>query len=85
MELSLELRGQVPLYLAGRALDATLMTDLAVRAGSAGAQEWMDALFAAPLGSLTPREMASTLAQRRSRMLSQLPQLAAVVERTQAA
>ena len=85
MELSFELRGQVPLYLAGRALDALLMTDLAARAGSAGAQEWMGALFAARLGSVSPRELAGTLADRRARMLAHLPLLAAAVARTQAA
>ena len=85
MELSLELRGQVPLYLAGRALDATLMTDLAGRAGSVGAQEWMGALFAGRLGPAAPREVSTTLAERRARMLAQLPQLAAAVARTQAA
>lgn len=86
MELSLELRGQVPLYLAGRALDATLMSDLAARAGNAGAQDWMDALFAAPLGAVAPRELGRTLAERRARMLAQLPALAAAAAaRTQAA
>ncbi len=86
MELSLELRGQVPLYLAGRALDATLMLDLAARAGSAGAQDWMGALFTTRLGTGAPREVnTTTLAVRRARMLAQLPKLAAAVAQSQAA
>lgn len=77
-ELSIELRGQVPLYLAARAVDASLLVDLAARAGRAGAQEWMGALFAAPLANKSPREAAAplTLAGRRARLLSELPSLA---------
>ena len=85
MELSLELRGQVPLYLAGRALDATLMTELAGRAGRSGAQDWMNALFAVPLGASTPREALKTLAERRARMFAELSNLASSVPSTQAA
>jgi myo-inositol-1-phosphate synthase len=76
-ELSVELRGQVALYLAGRALDAALLTDLAARAGRKGGQDWMEALFAASLGSSTPRQAARpTLAHRRERLFSELPALA---------
>src|SRR5207248_655205 len=49
-ELSFELRGQIALHLAARALDAALLTDLAMRARRSGAQDWMDALFAAASG-----------------------------------
>jgi myo-inositol-1-phosphate synthase len=76
-ELSVDLRGQVALYLAGRALDAALLTDLAARAGRKGGQDWMEALFAASLGSSTPRQAARpTLAHRRERLFSELPALA---------
>jgi len=76
-ELSFELRGQVALHLAGRALDAALMTDLAGRAGRAGAQPWMDALFRAPLRSAAPREAGpDSLLGRRARLLAELPALA---------
>ncbi len=79
LELGLELRGPVSLYLAGRALDAALLTDLAARAGRSGAQEFLDALFATPVGS-TPRGAAPrTLAERRARMTAELPLLAAAV------
>lgn len=77
LELSIELRGQVALHLAARAFDAALLTDLAIRAGRSGAQDWMDALFATPLGSGTPREAAAaTLAERRARLHAELPALA---------
>jgi hypothetical protein len=76
-ELSLELRGQVALYLAARALDAALLVDLAIRAGRAGAQDWMDALFTAPLASSAPREAApKSLIERRARLFAELPALA---------
>ena len=81
-ELSFELRGEIALHLAARALDAALLTDLATRAGRKGAQIWMDALFAAPLGSATPRQAAAqSLLERRARLLAELPVLARGVER----
>ena len=77
MELSVELRGQTSLYLAGRALDAALLTDLAGLAGRKGPQDWMDGLFASPLGAAAPREAApKTLQERRARMIAELPALA---------
>ncbi|HET7784377.1 MAG TPA: inositol-3-phosphate synthase [Myxococcales bacterium] len=77
-EVSIELRGQVALYLAARALDASLLIDLAVRAGRAGVQEWMGALFAASLANRSPREASAplTVAGRRARLLAELPALA---------
>ena len=76
-ELSIELRGQVALYLAARALDAALLSDLAMRARRSGAQQWMDALFSTPLGAGAPREAAPvTVGERRARMLAELPALA---------
>jgi hypothetical protein len=76
-ELSLELRGQVALYLAARGLDAALLVELAARAGRSGGQDWMDALFAAPLGAGSPREAKPlSLLERRARMLAELPALA---------
>lgn len=77
-EVSLELRGQVALHMAARAVDASLLVDLAARAGRAGAQEWMGALFAASLSNRSPRQAASppTLAERRARLLAELPSLA---------
>ena len=76
-ELSIALRGRVALHLAARALDASLLVELAARAGRSGAQEWMDALFTAPLGSATPHDAAaSTLAERRARLRAELPALA---------
>ena len=81
-ELSFELRGQVALHLAARALDAALMVDLARRAGRSGAQAWMDALFTMPLGSGVLREaQADTLADRRARLLAELPELSRAVGR----
>jgi hypothetical protein len=75
-ELSLELRGQVALYLAARALDAALLLDLAAQAGRNGAQEWMDALFASRLAAPTPREAVSlSLVERRRRLLAELQAL----------
>lgn len=77
-ELSIELRGQIALHLAARALDAALLVDLAVRAGRVGAQEWMDALFCASMLPVTLREARhATLAQRRARLDAELPVLAA--------
>ena len=76
-ELSLELRGQIALHLAGRALDAALLVDLASRAGRTGPQHWMDALFAARLGAKAPREAVSPpLLERRERLVAELPALA---------
>ena len=76
-ELSLELRGQVALHLAARALDAALLVDLAARARRTGAQEWMGALFAAPLGTASPHEAPPlSLSERRERLLAELPALA---------
>jgi len=76
-ELSLELRGQIALHLAARALDTALMVDLALRAGRSGAQGWMDALFAKPLRSATPKQAtAETLLEQRARLLAELPALA---------
>ena len=76
-ELSVELRGQVALYLAARALDAALFLDLAARAGRTGAQEWMGALFAERLAAAAPREAVSlSFAERRRRLLAELPALA---------
>lgn len=76
-ELSLELRGQVALYLAARALDAALLVDLAARAGRTGPQDWMDALFTARLGSKAPREANSPpIRDRRERLIAELPALA---------
>ena len=76
-ELSFELRGPVALYLAARALDASLLVELAARAQRSGVQEWMDALFLSPLGSASPREArTSSLAGRRARLLAELPALA---------
>lgn len=86
MELSVELRGQTALYLAGRALDAALLTDLAGAAGRRGPQDWLGAFFAAPLGATAPREAAArTLQERRARMIAELPQLAAAVSKRRAA
>jgi myo-inositol-1-phosphate synthase len=76
-ELSLELRGQIALHLAARALDAALLVDLAARAGRAGAQEWMDALFADRLGAKAPHQALSlSLLERRARLVAELPALA---------
>ena len=84
-ELSLELRGQVALYLAARALDAILLTELAMRAERTGAQQWMDALFVSPLGAAQPHEaVASSLADRRARLEAELPALAAAAARVAA-
>ena len=76
-ELSVELRGQVALHLAARALDAALLVELAARAGRAGAQTWMDALFTLAMGSATPQAATvSALMQRRARLVAELPVLA---------
>jgi hypothetical protein len=85
-ELSIELRGQVALYFAARALDASLFLELASRAGRAGAQPWLDALFAAPLGVNGPRAAsAPTLLERRAEMMAELPSLAAELSESAAA
>ena len=76
-ELSVELRGQVALHLGARALDAALLLELSMRAGRKRAQEWMDALFAAPLGATAPHPApASSLLERRARLLAELPERA---------
>jgi myo-inositol-1-phosphate synthase len=81
-ELSIEMRGRVALYLAARALDASLLVDLAARAGRSGSQEWMNALFTAPLGSGTPHDAAAaTLSGRRARLRAELPVLAKIAGR----
>ncbi|HEY2028795.1 MAG TPA: inositol-3-phosphate synthase [Myxococcales bacterium] len=81
-EVSIELRGQVALYLAGRSLDAALFVELAGRAGRSGAQLWMDPLFATPLGSTIPRAAAQgTLLERRAAMMAELSVLASVASR----
>jgi Myo-inositol-1-phosphate synthase len=85
-ELSVELRGQIALHLAARALDAALLAELAVRAGRSGAQDWMDALFAAPIATVSPREArATSLAERRARLRAELPILAAAAAGIEAA
>jgi len=84
-ELSLELRGQVGLYQAARALDAALLVELSARAGRIGAQDWMDALFAAPLGESALHEAAPlSLTERRARMVAELPALASAAGRVAA-
>jgi hypothetical protein len=81
-ELSLELRGQIALHLAARALDAALLVDLAARARRKGAQEWLGALFAAPMGTASPHPAPPmSLAVRRERLLAELPALARSVGR----
>ena len=81
-ELSVELRGQVALYLAARALDAALLVELAARAGRAGAQQWMDALFTIPLGAAAPHEAAArSIAERRARLETELSALAEAARR----
>jgi Myo-inositol-1-phosphate synthase len=80
LELSFELRGPLALQLAARALDAALLTELAHRAGAAGVQAWMGALFATPLAApqaAGKREQATTYAERRDQLLAALPPLAA--------
>ncbi len=75
-ELSLELRGQVALHLAARALDAALLLEFAARAGRAGAQGWMDALFTVAMGSATPQPATVlSLMERRARLVAELPAL----------
>ena len=77
-ELSIELRGEIALHLAARALDAALLLDLAARAGRSGAQDWMNAFFAEPIAQVAPREAKrKTLAERRALMNAEIPALAA--------
>ena len=84
-ELSLELRGQVALYLAARAVDAALLIELASRAGRTGAQQWMDGLFAAPLGAPLPHEATlRSIAERRAALVEELPALAEAARRAAA-
>jgi myo-inositol-1-phosphate synthase len=86
LELSLELRGQVPLHLGARALDAALLVELAQRAGRRGAQDWMGALFAGQLGASSPREaQPATLTERRARLAAELPVLAAAAAQAEQA
>lgn len=89
LELSFELRGPLSLHLAARACDAVLLSDLALRAGAAGAQAWMGALFASPVGPPLPagrREAAVGAGQLRENLLAALPGLAkAAVARSTAA
>lgn len=76
LELSVELRGPVALYLAARALDAALLLDFATRAGRRGAQEYLDALFVQRLSGAAPRAAhGQTIAARRKRLLAELPSL----------
>src|SRR5438445_9504732 len=85
-ELSIELRGQIALHLAARALDAALLLELAARAGRSGAPDWMDALFVEPISSVAPREAPpGTLAERRERLARELPALAAAAAAVEAA
>ncbi|MCA1829134.1 MAG: inositol-3-phosphate synthase [Myxococcales bacterium] len=84
-ELSLELRGQVALYLAARALDAALLLELAARARRTGAQEWMEALFTVPLGTPTLHEAAPrSIAERRALLTAELSSLAEAARRAAA-
>jgi hypothetical protein len=81
-EIAVELRGQVALHLAARALDAALLLELAARAGRSGAQGWMDALFTMAMGSATPQPATVlTLMERRVRLVAELPVLARSVGR----
>src|ERR1700682_1050852 len=81
-ELSVELRGHIALHLGARALDAALLVDLAARAGRAGAQQWMDALFSSPFGSTTPHEAKQvSLLERQARMVAEVPALGRSVGR----
>jgi len=85
-ELSIELRGQIALHLAARGVDAALLVDLAARAGRIGAQDWMDALFTAPILPDAPREaQPASLAERRARLHAELPLLAAAASEGNAA
>jgi myo-inositol-1-phosphate synthase len=78
LELSIEVRGQIALHQAARALDAALLIELAQRAGRCGAQEWMAGLFASQPGSSAPREaQPRTLSERRALLVAELPALAA--------
>jgi len=77
-ELSIELRGQIALHLAARALDAALLLDLAARAGRTGAQAFLDALFAEPIAQVAPREaVPKTVAERRALLDAEITALAA--------
>jgi myo-inositol-1-phosphate synthase len=81
-EISVELRGQVALQLAARALDAALLVELAARAGRSGAQDWMDALFTMALESATPQPATElSLMERRARLMAELKVLARSVGR----
>ena len=80
LELSFELRGPLALHLAGRAFDAALLADLALRAGATGAQTFLNSLFAAPLGtndSAVKLHAQPMTASRRADLLAALPGLAA--------
>jgi len=72
LELSIELRGQISLYLAARALDASLLVDLAARACAPSFLRWLNVRDAkrpdfASLGTVFPflsRRFHSSVAQR---------------------
>jgi myo-inositol-1-phosphate synthase len=86
LELSLELRGQVALHLGARALDAALLVELAQRGGRSGPQDWMGALFTGRLGASSPREaQPATVAERRARLVAELPALAAAAAQAEQA
>jgi len=77
-EISVQMRGQVALHHAARAVDAALLCELAQRAGRIGAQTWMSALFAASPAAASPQDApAATLQERRARLRAELPVLAA--------
>jgi hypothetical protein len=86
-EVCVELRGQMALHQASRAVDAALLTELAQRAGRMGAQTWMSALFASAPGTPSPRQARPTsLAERHAQLLAELPALATDAQQaTQAA
>jgi hypothetical protein len=85
-ELSIELRGQTALHLAARGLDAALLLELAARVGRTGAQDWMDALFAAPIAAVAVHDARPpTLAERRARLAAEITALAAAAAAVEAA
>ena len=77
-EISVQMRGQISLHHAARAVDAALLCELAHRAGRTGAQTWMSALFATSPATASPHDApAATLRERRERLRAELPVLAA--------
>ena len=77
-EISVQMRGQISLHHAARAVDAALLCELAQRAGRSGAQTWMSALFATSPAAASPHDApAATLRERRERLRAELPVLAA--------